>query len=840
MDPERWRRVQELLEEAAGLEGPERDALLAGRCSGDPALRAEVESLLEARSEGDEFFRRLSDRMGRLGEAGGDRSTPAGGSVDPHAALHEAIGDRYRLEALIDEGGMGLVYQAVDRKHGRRVAIKTILPELRKGMAVARFEREIRVTARLQHPHILPLLDSGVAGDLLFYIMPYVEGESLKARLDRAGRLPAGEAVRIAIDVADALAHAHARGVLHRDVKPSNILLAENHVQVVDFGIARMLGDFDGDELTGTAHGLGTPGYMAPEQFGGESTPRSDVYALGAVLYEALTGRRWRSLPPDGSDRWQHVPEGLVDVLTRALRETPADRWAEVSEFARALRAWERGAAAAGAPTAPEPAAGGWWARLRERLAGGHGPRPDRKSVAVLPFDHLSRDEETEYFSDGITEDIIAHLSRIRELKVISRTSVMRFKGSEASVRDIGRELRVGTVLEGSVRRAGDRVRVVSQLIDVRTEQNLWSQTFDRELTDIFDIQSEVAQRIAHQLEARITDDERSLIRRRPTEDIEAHDLYLKGRHLWNRRTRVGLESAEEQFKRAVARDPLFAPAYAGLADTYLLLASYGYLGEIEGLRKAETAVNRALELDERLAEAHASRGQILRASRDWTGEEREYRRAIELNPNYATAHQWYATLLTALGRRDEATAEIERAADLDPLSHAISVTRGIVRFLHREYDGALAELNRTIELEPRFFSAYAWLVLIRSQLGEYERALDAWKTMAELHRDPRLGEYSRSFVLAASGDWEGAHEFLRRRSDSPRDAGWRGIIHAQLGEIDEAFHALETALDDPSWRLFILHRSLLFYLKVGPWFDPIRDDPRFEGLLERMNFSRE
>ena len=835
MDAERWRRVQEVLEEASGCVGPDRDALLASRCAGDPKLRAEVESLLRAQDEGDGFFRRLSDRVARLDEAPGHGGAPEGSGVDPHVALHEAIGDRYRLEALIDEGGMGLVYQAVDRKHGRRVAIKTIQPELRKGMAAARFEREIRVTARLQHPHILPLLDSGAAGDFLFYIMPYVEGESLKARLDRAGRLPAGEAVRIAIDVADALAHAHGRGVLHRDVKPSNILLAENHVQVVDFGIARMLGELDAAGLTGTDHGLGTPGYMAPEQFGGESTPRSDVYALGAVLYESLTGRRWRTLPPDGSDRWQHVPEGLVDVLVRALKEAPEDRWAEVSDFARALRAWDRGAGA-GAAVDTEPA--GWWARLRERLAGGREPRADRKSIAVLPFDHLNRDAETEYFSDGITEDIIAHLSRIRELKVISRTSVMRFKGSEVSVREIGRELKVGTVLEGSVRRAGDRVRVVSQLIDVETEQNLWSQTFDRELTDIFDIQSEVAQRIAHQLEARITDAERSLIRRRPTEDIEAHELSLKGRHLWNRRTRVGLESAEEQFKRAVARDPLFAPAYAGLADTYLLLASYGYLGEIEALRKAGTAVDRALELDERLAEAHASRGQILRANRDWAGEEREYRRAIELNPNYATAHQWYATLLTALGRQEEARSEIELASGLDPLSHAIAVTRGIVRFLHRDYDGALADLHRTIELEPRFFSAYAWLVLLQSQLGEYDRALESWKTMLELHQDARLGEYSRSFVLASSGDHEGAREFLRLRSEFPRDAGWRGIIQAQMGEIDEAFHSLETALDDPSWRLFILHRSLLFYLKVGPWFDPIRDDPRFEGLLRRMNMT--
>ncbi len=837
MDPERWRKVQEVLAEATERHGADREALLALRCAGDPDLKAEVESLLRAQSEGDEFFRRLSDRVGGH-EATLAGDTAPGSGRDPHALLREAIGERYRIEALIDQGGMGLVFLAVDRKHGRRVAIKTIQPELQHGLGAARFEREIRVTARLQHPHILPLLDSGVAGELLYYIMPYVEGESLEERLDRVGRLPAGEAVRIAVDVADALVHAHSRGVLHRDIKPANILLSENHVQVVDFGIARLLGEVDGGSLTGARHGIGTPFYMAPEQFVGQSTRHSDVYALGAVLFEALTGRRWRTLSADDAARWQHVPEGLVDVIARALEEDPGKRWPEVAELAVALRAWEAGSRSApgGAAVARDR---GWWARIRSRFTSASGPGTDRKSVAVLPFDHLNRDEETEYFSDGITDDIIAHLSRIRELKVISRTSVMRFKGTDASIRDIGRELGVGTVLEGSVRRSGDRVRVVSQLIDVDTDRNLWSQTFDRELTDIFDIQSEVAQRIAHALEARISETERSLIRRRPTEDVEAHDLYLKGRHLWNRRTRVGLESAEEQFKRAAARDPLFAPAYAGLADTYLLLASYGYMGEIEGLRKAEAAAERALELDERLAEAHASRGQMRRSRRDWVGEEEAYRRAIELNPNYATAHQWYATLLTALGRADEATAEIELASDLDPLSHAISVTRGIVRFMLRDHDGALADFRRTIELEPRFFSVYAWLVLIHGQLGDYDRALEAWEVMRELHRSPALAEYSRTFILASRGDPGAVDEFLRREGEAfPRDAGWRGIIQARAGQIDEAFRSLEAALDDRSWRLFILHRSLLFYLKVGPWFDPLRADPRFEGLLRRMNFA--
>lgn len=825
MESDRWNLVNALLVEALERPEDERTTFLAERCGGDDRLRAEVEALLRASDEGAEYFGRLQADL--------SPDVDEGDAPAVRDALVGAIGGGYRIESLLERGGMGLVFLARDRRHDRPVAIKTIQPEYAAGLT-PRFEREIRITASLQHPHILPLLDSGTAGGILYYIMPFVEGESLKARLDRAGRLPAAEAVRIAIEIGEGLGHAHSRGVLHRDVKPGNVLLADGRVQLVDFGIARPMVRLGADDLTAAGHGIGTPAYMAPEQLAGESTVRSDLFSLGAVLYEMLTGRRWRTERATGEPGWKHVPQDLRPTLERALDPSADRRWERVSDFTETLRRWERGGSTErGAQTA---AGRGFVGRVRRLFGGGPHRSEDRRSIAVLPFDNLNRDEDTEYFSDGITEDVIAHLSSIRELKVISRTSVMRYKGNDVSIQRIGRELGVATVLEGSVRRVDDRVRVVAQLIDAGVDEHVWSETYDRRVTDVFEIQSELAERIAHALQARITTAERSLIQRRPTADVEAHDLYLKGRHLWNRRTRPALESAEDHFSRAIARDPLFAPAYAGLGDVCLLQASYGYRDEIEGLERARSAVERALALDERRAEAHASKGQILRADRNWGGEERAYLRAMKLNPNYATAHQWYATLLSATVRHDAARAEIDRALELDPLSHAIRVTSGIVHLVAREYEAALADFERTIELEPRFFSPYAWLTLLLGYLGEYERGIENWRTVRELHPNPHLAAANRSFLCAVTGRRDEALALLAEGAEP--EPGWSGIIYAALGEADEAFRLLEQALDDPSWRLFVLWRSLVFYIRVGPWFDPIRDDPRFDGLLRRLNMA--
>jgi serine/threonine-protein kinase len=758
--------------------------------------------------------------------------------LDPHEALHEELSDRYELQDVLGEGGMGTVYLARDLKHDRPVAIKTIHPDRTTQEVRKRFEREVRVTASLQHPHILPLIDSGVAGETLYYVMPHVEGESLRSRLARDERLPIHEAVRIASDVAEGLEYAHQNGVVHRDIKPANILLTSGYALIADFGIAALADARGGETLTQTGLAIGTPAYMAPEQFAGVATPRSDLYSLGAVMYEVLAGRRWNLGAGAEKTDWMGVPLALRLVLERALSLEPDDRWPNARAFREALAEAGAPRRESRAPGARASASASILQRLRQSFRRPRAAPPTpAQSIAVLPLANLNRDEETEYFSDGITEDIIAHLSRIRDLKVISRTSVMRLKSTTKSIREISEELGVATILDGSVRRSKDRVRIVSQLIDAATDEQMWTETYDREMTDIFAIQSEVAEHIAAALRVTISSGERSLIKQRPTDDPEAHNLYLKGRYLWNRRTSAGLASAAECFRQAIGCDPLYAPAYAGLADAYLLLGSYGYMPEVEALRKTKAAVERALELDDRLAEAHASRGQVLRSERDWRGEESEYLRAIELNPNYATAHQWYATLLAALGRGEEALDEIRRAEELDPLSHAVSVTAGIVRFVNRDYEGAIEQLEKTLELEPDYFSAYAWLQGAYSELGRYEEAIRAYERLAELRPDMPGSDLSLALIHARCGRREKALEILDQVEQGGSDQAWSGVVYGLLGERTRALELLERSFDDESWRMFVLHRNLLFYLKVGPWFDPLRSDTRFKDLLRRMNF---
>jgi pentatricopeptide repeat protein len=357
-------------------------------------------------------------------------------------------------------------------------------------------------------------------------------------------------------------------------------------------------------------------------------------------------------------------------------------------------------------------------------------------------------------------------------------------------------------------------------------------------MTDIFAIQSEVARRIADSLKARISDTELSMIRRRPTENVEAHRLYLRGRFLWNRRNRDALKRAAASFERAIQLDPEYAPAHAGLADTWLLLGAYGYRPEMVAVREARASIERALELDERLAEAHASMGQVYRTERNWEAEEREYRRAIELNPNYATAHQWYATLLAALGRLDEAEAEIGIAQDLDPLSSAIGVTAGSILCLKRDFSAAIHQFHRTLELDPQYFSPYAWLINACGGAGRREEAFEAYEKMVELRPDIPQPQLFKALLHAFIGELEEARRILESAETEDSDPIWLGIIYACLGDADRAFDRLNRALDDDSWCMFLLLRNLLFYIRTGSWFDPIRSDPRFEDLLDRMNLA--
>jgi serine/threonine-protein kinase len=443
----------------------------------------------------------------------------------------------------------------------------------------------------------------------------------------------------------------------------------------------------------------------------------------------------------------------------------------------------------------------------------------------------MSGDPENEYFSDGITEEIINSLTRLSGLRVAARTSSFVFKGENVDVKEAGRRLGVTTVLEGSVRQAGNQLRVTAQLINVADGYHLWSERWDRELGDVFAVQDEIAGAIAERLEVSLP----TLVLeppRPPTKDVEAYRLYLKGRHAWNRRSEDGLRQAVELFERAIARDPDFAAAHSGIADAYLLLGSYRMDDPDEANAEAKAAALKALELDEGLAEAHTSMGQVLRRERDWEGEEREYRRAIELNPNYATAHQWYSTYLAALGRMDEAVHEAEKAEQLDPLSHAILVTAAIICNLARDVDGALRRLKKALDLEPDFTSAVAYSGYLYAQRGLFEEALTTNDWMVN-----RFGEghgritAHRSAIYALQGADEEARALLDKAiGEQDADPAQIGYIYAALGERDRAFEWLERAVAEKS--------SFVFHLKVDPAADDLRSDPRFGRLLERMGLA--
>ena len=740
----------------------------------------------------------------------------------------DALADRYTVLRELGRGGMATVYLADDLRHGRQVAIKVLKAELGVLLGPDRFAREIRVAAALNHPHILPLYDSGRmpgAGSeagLLFYVMPYVRGGSLRERLARERRLPVDEAVGLVRQVALALDHAHAHGLVHRDVKPENILLHEGEAMVTDFGIALAAATDPGERLTETGLLIGTPDYMSPEQATGERSldARSDVYSLGCVLYELLTGepphtstsarsviaRRLTEPAPRVRRVRPQVPPALDETLARALAVEPTQRFPTAAAFAEAL---------AGRATA--------------------APAPRLPSVAVLPFHNLSADPENEFFADGITEDVIAQLSKIRSLRVIGRGSVMKFKARDRSLREIGATLDVATLLEGSVRRAGSRVRIVSQLIDLESDRHLWAETYDRELTDIFAIQSDVAVQIATALEAELSHEERTQLRKEPTDDVEAYRLYLQGRYCIQRWTHEGLDQGLRHLEEATARDPSYALAYASMAYAYtdIGVGVAGSLPPDEAFRLAKDTVARALELDPELAEAHAVLGHLKYVcDYDWAGAEAELKRAIELNPNSGDAFDIYGLLLSSQERYDEAVEAQQRAHELDPLAHRMDIVTTYLRM--GRYDDALRRVTKIIEVEPHLALGYltlGWTYLLKGMQGE---GLAAMEKAISLSPDNALYLAQLGQAYGMVGRTDQARESLRRLEEWARQRYISpyhfAYVHTGLGEHERALDWLERAYDERAGGIWGIKGSFLFR--------SLRSSPRFQALLEKMNLG--
>ncbi len=768
-------------------------------------------------------------------------------------AVSSALGDRYRLGREIGRGASATVFAAEDLHLGRSVAVKVLEPELARTVAGERFLREVRIEARLQHPHILPLIDSGDARGLLYCVYPLVEGTTLRERMTAVGAFPIDTALRLAEEVARALEHAHAHGVVHRDIKPENILLCDDQAIVCDFGIARALMDAADCGLTQTGVSIGTPRYMSPEQAAGNERPdpRSDLYSLGCVLHEMLVGRAPFTAPSARGLLQQHMvadaprvldsrPEisiAVAALVDRCLAKAPADRPASATDLADEL--WR-----VRAGDSREPVAAGGWPlgsprRTRAIVVGavlvfgvGAWLWPDLSgrldtfdAVAVLPLRNLTGDDEQEYFADGVTEALINHLSRIESLRVISRTSAMSLKDSRDPVPVLARRLGVSAVVEGSVARVGDRIRVSIQLVRADPEKTVWSHTYDRDERDILDLQGDVSRSIAEAIHVRLTPEEKSSLRATArVVDPVVHEACLRGQYLLHTRFDIAAyRRAKGEFERAVDLDPTYAPAWAGLADAYYNLSSLGISAD-EAMPRARAAAARALELDSTLAEAHVVVGLVSsQYELDWIGSERSLRRAVALNPGSAFARASLSLVLCESGRLTESLREIRRAVELDPLSQYYAVGEGIILFRALRIDESRTVLRRVLDEHPDDGAAAAALSATYELLGQ----LDSATVLAEraVPASPYfLAQLGR--VHARAGRHAEARKALTRLGRPEGSA--HAMILFQLGETDRAFTLFARALEERD-------ENFIYALRTDPNWEGIRADPRGRDLLRRI-----
>jgi serine/threonine-protein kinase len=737
---------------------------------------------------------------------------------------------RYRLLERVGAGSMGVVYRAHDERLGRDVAIK-VLPDsaLPDDSARKRFRQEALALSRLNHANIETALDFDNDGGTDFLVTEFVPGHSLEQRLEQ-GPLEEAEVIAIGVQIAEALEAAHEQGVIHRDLKPSNVVLTpKGQIKLLDFGLAR-LRDVTGESAATVSAPqgggfVGTLAYGAPELFGGNSaSARSDVYSLGVVLFELATGRR----PHE---------ETLIPSLIYSIVHSPAPS-------PRAIRAGlsESFSRLVMAAMEKDPGRRTRTARLvADQLRGGSGrlPAPAElqpiRAVAVMPLANLSGDPAQEFFADGMTDALIASLARIGALRVISRTSVMTYKGAGKPLPQIARELDVDAIIEGSVLRSGERVRINAHLVRAANDSQLWSESYERDIGDVLKLQSEVAQAIARSIQVHVTPEEHARLAGERAVNPEAHLAYLRGRYLWNKWTPDELRAAIEQFRQALAIDAKYALAYAGLADSYSVLGNINAMAQHEAYSSARAMALKGLELDDTVAELHGSLGYVMRFNDwDWEGAEREFRRAIELNPGHANCLRWHAQLLSSLGRHAEAITGSRRALDMDPLSLILYAAVGDVYFFARQFDRAIEYYRRSTALDPGFLPGHTDLARAYEQKGMLDEAIAEYKLSIALERsDPGLSAgLAHSYALAGRKDESRAilaRLIERARRESAPTFGI-ATIHACLGETDAAFEWLDQA--------FARRDGALGLLKVHPRLDGLRSDPRFAALLKKMKLD--
>jgi serine/threonine-protein kinase len=742
----------------------------------------------------------------------------------------------YKILERLGSGGMGVVYRAEDTRLERIVALKFLPASLsRDPVAKSRFMQEARAASALDHPNICNIHSIEETEDgQIFIVMAYYEGETVKQKLER-GPLPLAEAVDIALRVVEGLARAHESHIVHRDIKPANVIRTnDGGTKILDFGMAKLAAVSDivrsaprsssagsaGDvDATKTDAFMGTPVYMSPEQTRREPVDRrTDIWSVGVILYEMTTGRRpfegktaasvaraiLRIEPEPLTASRPEAPEALREIVGKAMVKRPEQRYQHLDNMLVDLR------------------------MLHRQL---EGPGATR-SLAVLPFANLSADVEQEYFCDGMAEEIINALTHVEGLRVVPQTSSFAFKGKQADVREIGRKLNVAAVLDGSVRTSGNRLRIVAKLINATDGYQIWSESYDREMEDVFAIQEEIAQAIVNAHPLQLLGQRIAPRVRRHTQDLQAYTLYLKGRFHWSKRTEEELNRGIDYFEQAIARDPGYALAYAGVADCYNMLGFYCALPPGDSFPKAKSNAVKALELNDGLAEAHTSLAfATLLYDWDWSSAEKGFLRAIDLKPDYPTSHHWYSEYLLLMGRTDEALAAARTVLESDPLSLLINTLMGWAYYYSRDFDCAVTKLEEVLELEPQFVPAHLWLGLAQLQRSESDRAVATFQKAVEISEDSPLMFCGLGRAYAVSGKASDAEMVLdwleveKARSYVP--SYYVAAIHAGLGRTDETFAWLDKARDR--------HDHWLVYLNVDPIWDGLRADPRFAELARRI-----